>query len=251
MRTLSIKQPWANLICCGLKDVENRKWALKSSPVRVLIHCGAKRDDMDESNMPYLWWLPVENYQTMGILPNLNELPTSAIVGVATIDKCLTKHDSIWAQEGPGAEYKWVVKDVKLFKEPILNVKGKLGIYETPGITEGNLPECVDVPKIERDGTHIRIPLCREIFDQLKDENSKANTVALNLVDENLLHFADDFINPLPTDTVTFFCGDESIEKAAVTEYAIEQQFNKKGNPIVYEDARGNKYDWYKIFISI
>lgn len=27
MKTLSVRQPWASLLVCGLKDIENRTWA--------------------------------------------------------------------------------------------------------------------------------------------------------------------------------------------------------------------------------
>lgn len=45
METLSVKQPWASLIVCGAKDVENRTW---TTPYRgrLLIHA---------SGDPYLW----------------------------------------------------------------------------------------------------------------------------------------------------------------------------------------------------
>lgn len=45
METLSVKQPWASLIVCGAKDVENRTWTT-SYRGRLLIH---------SSGDPYLW----------------------------------------------------------------------------------------------------------------------------------------------------------------------------------------------------
>jgi len=40
MKTLSVKQPWAQLICSGLKDIENRTWKCPQKYIgkRVLIH---------------------------------------------------------------------------------------------------------------------------------------------------------------------------------------------------------------------
>ncbi len=43
MKCLSIRQPWASLICGGVKDVENRSWRQKELPGKILIHAGAKR----------------------------------------------------------------------------------------------------------------------------------------------------------------------------------------------------------------
>lgn len=249
MKAFSIQQPWGTLICCGLKDVENRKWALKSLPVRVLIHTGAKRQNMDENNMPLAWWLPIENYQTMGILGNLRDVPTSAIVGIATIDRCDEENFSIWAGEGPGAEYKWVMRDVRLFKEPILNVKGKLGIFDIPGINESNLPECVNIPKIERDGKHLRIPLCREIFDQIKDGD--ANSIAFNLTEENLPLFATKSLKEKATESATLFCDDEVLEVNVANYEICPVSEDSSNEPIKFEDAFEREYLWYKVYIDL
>ena len=249
MKALSIQQPWGSLICCGLKDVENRKWALKSTPLRVLIHVGAKRQSLNEDNMPLVWMNPIENAQTMGILPSIAELPTSAIVGVATIDRCDEENDSIWAQTGYGAEYKWVMRDVKLFKQPILNVKGKLGIFDIPEVTEYNLPECVDIPQMIRVGKHLTIPLCSDIFNQLQDGD--ANAFFFNLTDDNLALFATDELEPKETETVTLVCGNDSFE-ANIAHYDIEPVCDSKTQePIIFTDAFNREYVWYRVYIEI
>lgn len=253
MKAFSIQQPWGSLICAGIKDVENRKWALKSTPMRLLIHTGAKRHNIDEDTMPLVWMNPIENAQNIGILGNLRDLPTSAIVGVATVDYCIADADdeepSIWAQEGPGAEYHWHVTDVKLFKNPILNVKGKLGIFDIPGITEDNLPECVDLTPIQRNGTNLRIPLCKDFFDQLK--TGMADSIAFNLTEENLSLFAqDDDLEPLPTTSVTLVCDGEEIN-APVADYTIEPVLDENDEPITFEDAFEREYDWYRVFIKL
>lgn len=41
----------------------------------------------DDNNMPMFYYRYVENYQTMGILPSLADVPKSAIIGVATVEK--------------------------------------------------------------------------------------------------------------------------------------------------------------------
>ena len=249
MKAFSIQQPWGTLICSGLKDVENRKWALKSTPMRVLIHVGARKHKIDESTMPLVWANPIENAQTMGIIGAIDDMPTSAIVGVATIDRCEEENFSIWAQEGPGAEYKWVMRDVKLFKNPILNVKGKLGIFDIPDISEDNLPECVEIPEIKRDGTHLTIPLCVEMFKQLQDGD--ADTVFFNLTDDNLPLFGTKSIKEKKTESVTFVCGDETLE-ANVAHYTIEPVCeNGSDEPIIFTDAFDREYAWYRVFIRI
>ena len=37
MKTISVQQPWASLICAGIKDVENRNWKPKDNPGRMYI----------------------------------------------------------------------------------------------------------------------------------------------------------------------------------------------------------------------
>ena len=43
MKVLSVQQPWASLICAGIKDVENRTWKAAKVPDRILIHASSKK----------------------------------------------------------------------------------------------------------------------------------------------------------------------------------------------------------------
>lgn len=44
MKAISIKQPWAYLICSGIKPIENRTWQCPKKYIgkRILIHASAK-----------------------------------------------------------------------------------------------------------------------------------------------------------------------------------------------------------------
>lgn len=245
MKAISVQQPWASIICSGLKDVENRGTKLSTFPMRVLIHTGAKTQGYTDDNLPLCWYNPVENYQNMGILPALQNLPKSAIVGVATIVGCVEDSESVWAQ--PNFQH-WLIKDAHLFKEPILGVKGKLGLFDVPGIDENNLPEFAEIPKIERNGTHLRIPLCEEFYRQL--ETGEAQTIFFNLTDENLHLFANDDIEPLQTDTVEFVCGDKSTCALPIEEFAIEPEYDAKGEVIEYTDAFERVYSFVRVYIT-
>ena len=244
MKAISVQQPWASIICSGLKDVENRGTKLSTFPVRVLIHTGAKTQGYTEETMPLCWYNPIENYQNMGVLPDLKDFPKSAIIGVATIVGCVEDSESVWAQ--PGFQH-WIIKDARLFKEPILGVKGKLGFFDVPGIDEDNLPEFMDIPQIERNGTHLRIPLDAEYYDLL--ETGGTETVYFNLTDENLHLFADDDVEPLPTETVEFVCGDRSTGVLKLAEYAVEPVFDEE-EIATYTDAFEREYDWIRVYIT-
>ena len=45
MKALSIKQPWAWLICAGYKDIENRDWSTKFRG-RIYVHAGLSESEM-------------------------------------------------------------------------------------------------------------------------------------------------------------------------------------------------------------
>lgn len=163
MKTITIRQPWASLICTprednpmlGIKDIENRTWKTNFRGT-VLIHAGAAKVRFDN------WYdSPLNNSQVLA-LPNeygCAGLPTSAIIGKVDIVDCVINHSSIWAESvdyesyptcrGCADEdgvcpydnkpcdeerikpiYNWVLANPVLFKEPVLNVKGKLSFWE-------------------------------------------------------------------------------------------------------------------------
>lgn len=247
MKALSIRQPWASLIACGLKDVENRKWALKTLPVRVLLHAGARRL-CNEDDLGYIEFIPVDNYKIMGILPHLDTVPVSAIIGVATIDRCVEHSDSIWAQEGPGAEYKWVMKDPVMFKQPITGVKGALGLFDVTDIDESNLPEAAEIPQPKRDGTTLTMPVCDKIFEDYS-VSVDGKEFYFNLLDSNLSLFCNEELNPLPTDTIVFSNKGRSII-AKVVSVEVADVCCEDG-PISFEDCHGRIYDWVRIFYTL
>lgn len=151
MKALSVKQPWAHLLCSGIKDIENRTWRLPEKYIgqRVLIHASAKPQELS----PHLF----TNEQFVAISEKarrhiVDELPfTSAIIGSVRFVDCVVNHPSIWAEKTgipnvsdvlddlkllgrvipPGKPiYNWVVEDPILFGNPIMGVKGKLSFWE-------------------------------------------------------------------------------------------------------------------------
>lgn len=113
MKALSIKDPWAYLIAIGEKDVENRTWRTNFRG-RIYIHVSAKTDkncSVNSDGLPFNRTL-------------------SAIIGEVTIIDCIKNSLSIWAEDGC---YHWVLKDAILYDTPILNIKGKLGVWDYDG----------------------------------------------------------------------------------------------------------------------
>ncbi|MFV0323181.1 MAG: RNA-binding protein [Bacteroides xylanisolvens] len=145
MKAISVKQPWAYLLCSGIKDIENRTWRLpeKMKGQRVLIQASGKWDERHR-NMSSLftkeqWNALDENAQRImagGVLP------TSSIIGSVVFTDCKINHPSAWAEKtevladesGPpyygNPIYNWVSSDPILFDKPILNVKGRLSFWD-------------------------------------------------------------------------------------------------------------------------
>jgi len=116
MKALSVKQPWAHAIVRGWKDVENRSRRTKHRGWLVIHASGSPNR---QARYPRRWKTP-----------DVDTLPTSAIVGVAWLHYVVTPHRSPWYSEG---NYAWVlnIKRACKLKKPIL-CKGKLGVWNVP-----------------------------------------------------------------------------------------------------------------------
>lgn len=137
---ISVRQPWAYLICAGLKDIENRTWKLpeKYKGQRVLIHAGKTRyvNPFD--------LLTNEQYDSISQdkrIEMANDMEFGAIIGSVEIVDCVINHPSIWAEkskmlyDGLSPDrydkiYNWVLRNPVLFDKPVLNVKGQLGFFK-------------------------------------------------------------------------------------------------------------------------
>ncbi len=109
MKALSIKQPWAWLICKGFKDIENRTWHTNFLG-KVLIHTGKIPDNVPQGEIN-------------GIsLPGLYNF--GGIVGIAEIIACVKDSDSPWFN-GP---YGFVLKNARPL--PFMPCRGQLGFFE-------------------------------------------------------------------------------------------------------------------------
>ena len=146
---ITVKQPFAYLICAGIKDVENRSWKLpeKYKGKRVLIHAGADRGFekgifsnyfTDEQKRIY-----IRTKIKRMMLPDYDNI-YSAIIGSVEIVDCVKNHPSVWAEHWATKPwhngvrggfydiecYNWILANPILFDKPIENVKGKLGFWK-------------------------------------------------------------------------------------------------------------------------
>ena len=159
MKAISVKQPWAYLICSGIKPIENRTWPCPKKYIgqRVLIHASAVPVEMINPNSIFTkaQW----DSFSMGFQRELicgDRIVNSAIIGSVMIGDCVINHSSIWAEKGV---YNWVFSDPVLFSESI-PAKGKLSFWDYPGIKEVKLecPECGSIEIAVEDYTTAPFP---------------------------------------------------------------------------------------------
>lgn len=245
MKCLSIQQPWASLICGGIKDVENRSWRVNEAPGRILIHAGKTMRFNPEEN-PIFFEILMTNANICGFLPTLEDMPMGAIIGYADIVGFTEECISDWAQEGPGAEWKWQIENAKLFKEPI-PYRGRQGLFNVPEIDFDNLPETYDFPKMQRNGKTLEIPLNAFLFDTLDDYES----VQFYLTEANRSLFADDELVKLPTQTVVFINATNGQRRQFEIEDIVikPELYEDTGKTVIYYDPDGNELELYTVDI--
>jgi hypothetical protein len=158
MKAISIKQPWAQLIVEGIKDIENRTWACPKKNIgkRVLIH--AALDKHFEKNARYGELNTVNEDQFKCIMQHDKELEIfgthlqyGAIIGSVEIVGSVINHSSIWAKKTDGVFdinikkfiprskpkpiYNWILANPIKFPVPI-SAKGKLRFWEFSEISD-------------------------------------------------------------------------------------------------------------------
>ena len=185
MKTLSIQQPWASLICAGIKDVENRTWKAAEIPGKILIHASSKKVTQNFfSEITEEMESHICNHVFFGNLPHLDELPTSAIVGYVTVSGFETEYTgSVW--DGGPLQIKWKLEDAWMFDEPILNIRGKLHLFDYD-LDENNLPPAhkVELRQVALEGDEVIIPTTDDHIDRIIKE--KTEIIEVYVTEENL-----------------------------------------------------------------
>lgn len=143
MKALSIKQPWASLIIEKFKPIENRSWKT-SHRGKLLIHASAAYDKSKNGSISQLLGAFRWGQLTNEFINKYSQLPVSAIIGEVDIVDCVQDHDNIWADKWSEEDiwwfknnnkkvpsiWHWVLENPIKYEEPILNVKGKLSLWE-------------------------------------------------------------------------------------------------------------------------
>src|SRR5574344_705037 len=124
MKALSVKQPWALLIVNGVKDIENRTRKTNYRG-RILIHASGKPDKIE---LEMSGQATVQEMQMFSVLNKVEENELfGCVIGSVEIVDCVKNNPSVWAEKNV---WNWVLTNPVLFKKPIRNIKGKLGLWE-------------------------------------------------------------------------------------------------------------------------
>jgi len=122
-KALSIKQPWAWLICVGYKDIENRDWFTKFRG-RIFVHAGQSRLAMPLSNFDYILKRLSKN-QAAEFKSAYANMTFGAIIGEVDITDCVIESHSTWFS----GKYGFKLANPVLYENPI-PCKGKLGLFK-------------------------------------------------------------------------------------------------------------------------
>jgi len=202
MKTLTIQQPFASLVCCGIKDVENRSWQTKTPPGRILIHAGGKKVpknfDIDEGLEAKSLY---DNLKQFGIIPEFEDMPLSAIIGYVDVTGFAASSKSFWAIEGATH---WLLENAYLFDTPICNVKGKLGLFDYE-IDQNELPPAhkmkAALPVLT--DTKLTVYVCDKDWEKLKDNPTEYTIDVNNRVIADII-CKKNSTNPKPVTEIVF-----------------------------------------------
>lgn len=120
MKALSVRQPWAWLICNAGKTIENRSWSTNyRGPILIHAAQGMRTAEFDDA-CAWLRWkrLPVPT------LADMASAARGAIVAEASIVGVVKASTSPWFV-GP---YGWVLANVR--PVPAVHVRGALGLFD-------------------------------------------------------------------------------------------------------------------------
>ena len=143
MKALSIKQPWAWLICAGYKDIENRNWKIGrnlrhgayssydvanftiSLPERIYVHAG-KIGDFNDDTVAFLEGIGgLKGDEMIKLSKAMTPSQFGAIIGEVDIIDCVEQSESPWFV----GRYGFVLTNPSLYGKPIPCL-GRLGFLE-------------------------------------------------------------------------------------------------------------------------
>ena len=121
MKALTIKQPWAQLIITGAKDVENRSRPT-SFRGRFAVHVSLKRASYEDVGLEAI---PRDLREPVKLAWERNA-SAGRVIGTVELVDCIRDSKSIWATDD---YWHWVLRDPRPYTRP-RPAKGQLGLWE-------------------------------------------------------------------------------------------------------------------------
>lgn len=248
MKALSVTQPWASVICSGIKDVENRLWQSAQAPGKILIHATKTKVPGYFEQQPDDYCAEIRNARLMGQIPEYNEMPYGSIIGYVDCYKIVKDSDSFWAQ--PEC-FHWCLRDAYLFDEPVPDIKGVRGHLFEVDIDENNLPAAHKVEFLEPkwEGATLVMPASKAVMAQV-EAGEKDYEYALNR--RFFAYFAKDGSEGeiMEPKKVRFVCGDTSVTKD-VEKIEWGPYLDENDTPVGYLGYDGEDLEWSYLAILL
>lgn len=138
MKCLAVRQPWAQLIVTGIKDIECRE--AMPAPKKPKVFIAASGTKLRWDDLPD--WIQdiYMKYEKKGVLPAYDKLPVKCIVGYVDIVKSsFDPVESIWGNDWEGMKY--TLRNAHVLDEPIHGKnKATPYFYNVDGYDENHLP---------------------------------------------------------------------------------------------------------------
>jgi hypothetical protein len=235
------------MICAGIKDVENRTWKPAEVPGRILIHASSKKVTKNFNNtIPEHWESEISDHQLFGNLPEYQDMPTSSIIGYATVTSFAEETDSIW--DGGPDVIKWKLEDAWLFDDPIMDVRGKLNLFDYP-LDEKNLPPAhqIQLKKLEVQDDNVFLPLNANYITEIENAEDSIMSLyyAANLTGSICKDLETGEI--IPVKTITLRAGDKVARYELISEdtyLTAVPDIEDNTKPYMIETEDSQEYPW-------
>lgn len=241
MKAITVKQPWASLVCGGVCDVLSLPWGLDEIPGRVLIY--ANKIEEPTSMIYRGYGYLVSNARLQGRISPDGHEPNGVILGYADVIAIDDKPDLEWFGEVNRDKFMWHVKNAKLFVEPI-PYTGSGRMFDVPELSECNLPEAEDFTDIELDGQLLTLPVAPHIFDQIDD----IIPINVALTERVRKYFVNDNYNSLSPTYIDFINQiTKECKRVLVFELAVGMELDPNNRIVEYLSLNGkptNQWHW-------
>lgn len=127
-KALSVKQPWANLICAGTKTIETRRW--QTNIRGPLLICASKAVDIQG-----LYWLEKQGHKfgaPNGMARGVALCLVDLLGCTRTYDCSILELDKLSAKaccDVTPFMWAWHLDNVRRIRKPYPEVKGQLGLF--------------------------------------------------------------------------------------------------------------------------